>query len=777
MVEAFIDFILDKDNQLAGVHELAREAHFSEDNLRTYAEDGTIPSAFFFRLGSVTDKNNTVANARATHAHRNREPELSANNSSDDEEGDSDARDKQGSGAEHGDSDARVPPPFLVETSAVMQSGEHLAKSADFKPSRLRTLEATMKETGGDMTSQASLGHQANAEAAAAAGRAPPVLPENALVVTHTGNMVESKTFLFCVCALVFRREAIKNARWKLTGRVSSRTAEILASITPEDLAAAAKEMEEGSGALSVLSNRPAVRARALIASMESVHSGASWTIHHKRFVRMIAISYITQMGQPLWWLTFNLADVNSPIVLEMAGVKVDVTSQLNAAYPDYAKRLQLVAANHVASAFFYHAVTEAVLKCLLRFGAKDGDGGVLDRVKGYVGMTEEQRRLMLHCHLLVWVYGYTDFASFRALLDKTPEKYNELARFLERVIFNQVASLADVNVAQHGHSLGDVFGYGNKGEALEAETTVVRGPCVFHTNGNMTIDGVVYPPGDPSTAAGMQEAQAFQQVFDSCVSELASGDATPTSERFTAVMRRLHTPINPYNPIIAFSIRSNMDLKVLLRDSDAKGILFYVLNYAIKTEKTLDVLLPLLLPVVERIRDEVVNEPSEEIAMRLVRSCLCKQLTSLNIGGPAAASKVFGLPDAKLSHTPISCQAGPLIAWASSRDGPRPAADAANSDEDEQSGDEDSSDDNRAIVTAVRGKLTVNQRAHAVYLHRCDPDDTEHPLHGYSYFLWTRNVRLEKFDPRHPMATVRTSLQDETHAEDDGEGGEPPGR
>eukprot|EP00903_Cladosiphon_okamuranus_P018114 g16669.t1 len=742
MVEAFIDFTLDKDNQLAGVHELAREGHFSEENLRTYAEDGTIPIAIFDALVPVTDKNITVANARVTHAHGIREPESSANNSTDDEEGDSDARDKQGSGAEDGDSDARVPPPFLVETSAVMQTGEHLAKSADFKPSHLRTLEATMKETDffdwrlfaeayPNLFPHAVGGHMDDRRREVSFNEWAQICLRQ-----RDARFRESKTFLFCVCALIFRREAIKNARWKLTGRVSSRAAEMLASITPEDLAAAAKEMEEGSGAWSVLANRSAVRA--LIASMESVHSGASWTIHHKRFVRMIAISYIIQMGQPLWWLTVSPADVNTPIVLEMAGVKLDVTSRLKAAYPDYAKRLQLVAANHVASAFFYHAVTEAVLKCLLRFGAKDGDGGLLGRVKGYVGMTEEQRRLMLHCHLLVWVDGYTDFSSFRVLLDKTPEKCNELAHFLERVIFNQVASLADVNVALHGHSLGDVshdpadteaavetldpaiidarrriaesppsgaihikFGYGDKGKALEAETTVVRGPCVFHINGNMTIDGVVYHPGDPSTAAGMQEAQAFQQVFDSCVSELASGNGTPTSERFTAVTRRLHTHINPYNPIIAFLIRSNMDLKVLLRDSDAKGILFYILNYATKTEQTLDVLLPLLLPVVERIRDD---------------------------------------------------------------------------DEDEQSGDEDSSDDNGAIVTAVRGKLTVKQRAHAVYLHRCDPDDTERPLHGYSYYLWTRNVRVEKFDPRHPMATVRTSPQEEKHAEDDGEGGEPPG-
>ena len=305
-----------------------------------------------------------------------------------------------------------------------------------------------------------------------------------------------------------------------------------------------------------------------------------------------------------------------------------------------------------------------------------------------------------------------------------------------------------------------------------------MRGPCVFHTNGNMTINGVVYPPGDPRTADGIAEAQAFQDAFDSCISDLASGNdaPTPTSERFTAVLRRLHTHINPYNPIIAFLIRSNMDLKVLLRDSDAKGILFYILNYATKTEQTLDVLLPLLLPVVERIRDQGADEPSKEIAVRLVRSCLCKQLTSLNIGGPAAASKVFDLPDAKMSHNPIPCPTKPLIAWASSRDRPRPTVGTASGDDNDNSNDEDSEEDTGVIVNAVRGKLTVNQRAHVVYLHRCHPDDTDHPLHGCCYFLWQRLVRLERYRPKSANAAIHTEREDEEDSDEYDMDGAPSG-
>ncbi|CAM9620603.1 unnamed protein product [Ectocarpus fasciculatus] len=46
--------------------------------------------------------------------------------------------------------------------------------------------------------------------------------------------------------------------------------------------------------------------------------------------------------------------------------------------------------------------------------------------------MTEEQRRLTLHCHLLVWVYGFNDFGTLRDFMDKTPDSYQELACFLK---------------------------------------------------------------------------------------------------------------------------------------------------------------------------------------------------------------------------------------------------------------------------------------------------------------------------------------------------------
>lgn len=126
--------------------------------------------------------------------------------------------------------------------------------------------------------SDPSLSRQANAEAVAARGLAPPILPSNIFAITHTGEMVSDfhnrglfvgaypdlfphgvgghlderqrpvtfeewgqitlgqrdprfrkhRSYLFNVCALIFRREAIQNARWKLTGTISNRTSKHL---------------------------------------------------------------------------------------------------------------------------------------------------------------------------------------------------------------------------------------------------------------------------------------------------------------------------------------------------------------------------------------------------------------------------------------------------------------------------------------------------------------------------------------------------------------------
>ncbi|CAM9864678.1 unnamed protein product, partial [Laminaria digitata] len=351
------------------------------------------------------------------------------------------------------------------------------------------------------------------------------------------------------------------------------------------------------------------------------------------------------QLGQPLFWMTINPADSNSPFVMQLAGVDLDVCGRLKTDLPKYVKRLQLIAADPVASADFFHIMIEAVLKTLLRFGARDGDGGVLGRIKAYVGMTEEQRRLTLHCHLLVWVFGFNDFSSLRDLMDKTPGSYQDLAEPLERLAkecitvpppsacFPPPGVERDVatedNYLLHFHS-----------ELADITRTANMHACTFtcHKHGHVDTCRCV------RTAEDEEEMHRFDSETDAVLHGTKS--FATVAERFTSKQRREHGKVNSYNPIIAFCTRSNMDIKALLGDSDARGALFYILNYSTKTETTMDALLNVLAPVVERIKDETDGAPAATVAAQMVRSCSCKTVAHMSIGAPAAASKVLGYND-----------------------------------------------------------------------------------------------------------------------------------
>ena len=68
--------------------------------------------------------------------------------------------------------------------------------------------------------------------------------------------------------------------------------------------------------------------------------------------------------------------------MMHYGGEDVDLSSPCWKMMPEYIKRLRIIANDPVASATFFHETVEAVLKYILRFGAKDSDGGALGNIK-----------------------------------------------------------------------------------------------------------------------------------------------------------------------------------------------------------------------------------------------------------------------------------------------------------------------------------------------------------------------------------------------------------
>ena len=95
----------------------------------------------------------------------------------------------------------------------------------------------------------------------------------------------------------------------------------------------------------------------------------------------------------------------------------------------------------------------------------------------------------------------------------------------------------------------------------------------------------------------------------------------------------------------------------------NSKGLFLGILNYNPKNEQTLDVLLPFLSLSLSSSGNRVEGLRLRTLRMRLVRSCLCRQLSNLSIGPPPTATKTFDLTDAKVSHQIRPCPTGHLLA------------------------------------------------------------------------------------------------------------------
>lgn len=164
MVERITQFLLDANNQLVGVHELAREAQRSGENLESYPQDGSVPKAILDRLFPVADRGKAMANSHSTHAHGNLETETASNDSGNGGDAgihgavDSETPQPDGNGdTDEGSNTDSAPAPFVISTRGVMQTGEDLAKSSSLRSTRLGILRSTMKEAAAGAVSDGTV--------------------------------------------------------------------------------------------------------------------------------------------------------------------------------------------------------------------------------------------------------------------------------------------------------------------------------------------------------------------------------------------------------------------------------------------------------------------------------------------------------------------------------------------------------------------------------------------------------------------------------------------
>src|SRR3984893_3090534 len=154
-------------------------------------------------------------------------------------------------------------------------------------------------------------------------------------------------------------------------------------------------------------------------------------------------------IGAPSWFITFAPADVKHPISLYYA----DTQETFSPCDREYEERYRLIAQNPVAGARLFPFMSEVLMTHVLGMGKNHQ--GVYGDTAAYYGTVEQQGRLTLHMHMLLWIKGALSPQDIRdKIMDPSSDFQQKLVDYLEGVhsgdFFSGQMSEVKANIEQN---------------------------------------------------------------------------------------------------------------------------------------------------------------------------------------------------------------------------------------------------------------------------------------------------------------------------------------
>jgi helitron helicase-like protein len=166
-----------------------------------------------------------------------------------------------------------------------------------------------------------------------------------------------------------------------------------------------------------------------LLHDLDAISGRMHGSTTSKKYMRNEIWSLTNHLGSPSWYITLSPADIHHPICIYFAGTREKFTPEM----PCYDDRTRLVCQNPVAGARFFHFMVQTFLEEVLCIN-KENQQGFYGPTSGYYGTVEQQGRLTLHLHMLLWIKGNLNPEDMRKkILDGDSVWRKKVIDWLER--------------------------------------------------------------------------------------------------------------------------------------------------------------------------------------------------------------------------------------------------------------------------------------------------------------------------------------------------------
>ena len=394
-----------------------------------------------------------------------------------------------------------------------------------------------------------------------------------------------------------------------------------------------------------------------VIHDLDHVGRHVQGSITNKKYMRNEIWSLISFMGAPSWFITFSPADNRHPICLYFADTQEKFSPTIRA--PDECYRL--IANNPVAGARFFHFMVEAFIEQVL--GVGQHHRGLYGKTSAYYGTVEQQGRLTLHFHLLLWIRGALTPQEIRdRIMDPDSEFQKQMVEYLEGVHQGEFISgnMESVRVGVEEAEKSESYENPTKTlpecppPACKQKTCKGCFNCTLlsvwwhkfkHTVDDLLWRSNVHKCGDNCYANGREscKSQFPRELFNETMVEPEMGALN---------MKKGEAQMNTFTPLLTFLLRCNTDVTSLLSGTAIKAVVAYVTEYVTKPGLKTYSIFDTIHSVFDRNSELIGGTGKQREKARKLLTQIVNALTSkIEIGGPMASLYLLKHPDHYTSH------------------------------------------------------------------------------------------------------------------------------
>ena len=415
-----------------------------------------------------------------------------------------------------------------------------------------------------------------------------------------------------------------------------------------------------------------------LLQDLDAISGRMHGSTTSKKYMRNEIWSLTNYLGSPSWYITLSPADIQHPICVYFAGSKEKFSPDMRPSYDD---RIRLVCQNPVAGARFFHFMVRTFLEDVLGINNKN-QPGYYGPTSGYYGTVEQQGRLTLHLHMLLWIEGNLNPEDMRKrILDEDSVWRKKVIDWLERCHMGEFVNGTHADVSER---IGEL----KKGTSYIDPTTMLPvpppDPCPKHVDNlddlcpsegcialsewskkfGDTVDDLLLRSNVHNCNKGTRKDGTRKKAEYAACMDNKWGKCKARFPRMTVlksiidetgaiIMKKLEPWINTFTPLVTYLLRCNTDVTSLSSGTTIKGVIMYVSDYIVKPTLKTHVIFDSIRTVFQKNGEMMGgNLPSKEKTRRFMTKVANLLSAKAEMGAPMIAMYLLGNPDHYTGHT-----------------------------------------------------------------------------------------------------------------------------